>query len=166
MNGEIKHLIFLLFLLLISLITTTTVTSDSIGVSPGKLVFDNVDNSNKEFTIYNPNKNDFEFNVYSEPLEWIKFTPESGTIEPGGKIKVSAKLNVPKKTKSGEYNTFIYVNPDKNNDNVTLIKTGAAIKAEIRVTQGIKPSLMAGLMIIITIIVLGVAAYKKINIFR
>ena len=159
-----KRLIFLFLLLLIFL--TTNVNADSIGVSPGKLVFDNADKSNKEFTIYNPNNNDFEFNVYSEPLEWIRFTPESGTIEPGGKVKVSARLIVPGKAEVGEYETFIYVNNNKNNNNITLIKTGAAIKAEIRVTQGIKPNLMAGLMIIITIIVLGVAVYKKINIFR
>lgn len=162
-----RFLSFLLFLLiLISLITITTVNADSIGVSPGKLIFNNVDNSENDFIVYNPNDDIFYFNVYSEPMDWIKFMPESGTIEPKGKTKVNAELIVPEKTKSGKYETFIYVDNNKNNNNITLIKTGVAIKAEIIIKQGIKPSIIIGLIIIVIIIILGVLAYKKINIPR
>jgi hypothetical protein len=161
-----RLLFLLLFLLLTSLTINTEVNADSIGVSPGKLIFDDINNLNNEFIIYNPNNNNFNFDIYSEPLDWIRFTPQSGTIEPRGKIEITAQLTVPEKTKTGKYETFIYVNNNKNNNNTTLIKTGAAIKTEITIKQGINSSFLMGLMIILTIIILGVLAYKKTDIFR
>lgn len=157
---------FLSLILLISLTTNTKVKAESIGVSPGKLVFDNVDNSNNDFIIYNPNDNNFDFNVYSEPLNWLRFVPDEGRIEPRGKTRVSAKLFVPYKTEAGKYFTFVYVNSNKNNNNVTLIKTGAAIKSEIIIREKTKPSTLIGMVIILATILLGVLVYKKINIFR
>ena len=131
-----KKIIYLIiFILMIG-----NVHGIGIGISPSELNFKNSlkgTSYEKEFTIHNTQENLVDIAIEVDDYkEWFSFYPDDNfKIRPGEKIKGKVRIDVPKDTKNGFYNSTINVKGKLSDSGGIGLIPSIGLKVNIHVTD-------------------------------